>query len=52
MTTNRKAEKLVTLAEASASRADEVRARLAEIGIDKRDVTAAVLWAREIASKA
>lgn len=30
-----------------ASRADEVRARLAELGIDENDVSAAVAWARE-----
>jgi hypothetical protein len=29
------------------SRADEVRARLAQLGIDEQDVTAAVSWARE-----
>jgi hypothetical protein len=29
------------------SRADEVRARLAELGIDESDVTAAVSWTRE-----
>ncbi len=29
------------------SRADEVRARLAQLGIDELDVTAAVSWARE-----
>ena len=29
------------------SRADEVRARLAELGIDEPDVTSAVSWARE-----
>jgi hypothetical protein len=29
------------------SRADEVRARLAQLGIDERDVTTAVSWARE-----
>ena len=29
------------------SRADEVRARLAQLGIDESDVTAAVSWARE-----
>jgi hypothetical protein len=29
------------------SRADEVRARLAQLGIDEADVTAAVSWARE-----
>jgi hypothetical protein len=29
------------------SRADEVRARLVELGIDEQDVTAAVSWARE-----
>lgn len=29
------------------SRAEEVRARLAQLGIDKEDVTAAVSWARE-----
>jgi hypothetical protein len=29
------------------SRADEVRARLAELGIEEQDVTAAVAWARE-----
>ena len=28
------------------SRADEVRARLAQLGIDEGDVTAAVAWAR------
>ena len=28
------------------SRADEVRARLAQLGIDEEDVTAAVSWAR------
>ena len=31
------------------SRADEVRARLAELGIDERDVAAAVSWARKTA---
>jgi hypothetical protein len=29
------------------SRAEEVRARLAQLGIDERDVTAAVAWTRE-----
>ena len=29
------------------SRAEEVRARLAQLGIDESDVTAAVSWARE-----
>jgi hypothetical protein len=29
------------------SRADEVRARLAKLGIDDEDVTAAVSWARK-----
>jgi hypothetical protein len=29
------------------SRADEVRARLAQLGIEEQDVTAAVSWARE-----
>lgn len=29
------------------SRADEVRARLAQLGIDDQDVTAAVSWARQ-----
>ena len=29
------------------SRANEVRARLAQLGIDESDVTAAVSWARE-----
>lgn len=29
------------------SRADEVRARLAELGITEQDVTAAVAWARK-----
>jgi hypothetical protein len=29
------------------SRADEVRARLAQLGIDEQDVTAAVSWARQ-----
>jgi len=31
------------------SRADEVRAKLAELGISEEDVTAAVSWARETA---
>ncbi len=31
------------------SRADEVRARLAELGIDEGDVAAAVSWARKTA---
>jgi len=29
------------------SRADEVRARLSELGIDEQDVTAAVSWVRK-----
>jgi hypothetical protein len=29
------------------SRADEVRAQLAQLGIDEQDVTAAVFWARK-----
>ncbi|MFZ0297002.1 MAG: hypothetical protein WAM13_01505 [Candidatus Sulfotelmatobacter sp.] len=29
------------------SRADEVRARLAQLGIDEEDVTSAVSWARK-----
>ncbi|MGC2402708.1 MAG: hypothetical protein WA510_23150 [Acidobacteriaceae bacterium] len=29
------------------SRADEVRARLAQLGIDDKDVTSAVSWARK-----
>lgn len=29
------------------SRADEVRARIAELGIDEQDITAAVSWARK-----
>lgn len=29
------------------SRADEVRARLAQLGIEEQDVTAAVSWSRE-----
>jgi hypothetical protein len=29
------------------SRTDEVRARLAQLGIDERDVAAAVSWSRE-----
>jgi len=31
------------------SRADEVRAKLAELGVGEEDVTAAVSWARETA---
>ena len=31
------------------SRADEVRARLAELGIEEEDVAAAVSWVRKIA---
>lgn len=30
-----------------ASRADEVRARLAQLGIDEQEVSAAVSWARD-----
>jgi hypothetical protein len=52
MTDRKKSEKQITLPTAPVGRADDVRARLAKIGIDERDVTAAVLWAREIASKA
>ena len=29
------------------SRADEVRTRLAQLGVDEQDVTAAISWARE-----
>lgn len=29
------------------SRADDVRARLAQLGIDEQDITAAVSWARQ-----
>jgi bifunctional DNA-binding transcriptional regulator/antitoxin component of YhaV-PrlF toxin-antitoxin module len=31
------------------SRADEVRARLAQLGVDEQDIAAAVSWARETA---
>jgi hypothetical protein len=37
----------ITLRPLQRSRAEEVRARLAELGIDEPDVTAAVSWARE-----
>ena len=37
----------ITLKPLRRSRADEVRARLARLGIDERDVTAAVSWARK-----
>jgi hypothetical protein len=47
MPTKKMADKRVTLAKVPVSRADEVRARLAKIGIDERDVAAAVSWARE-----
>jgi hypothetical protein len=45
-------EKQSTPPTAPVGRVDDVRARLAKIGIDERDVAAAVLWAREITSKA
>ena len=31
------------------SRADEVRARLAQLGVEEQDIAAAVAWARETA---
>jgi len=47
MTTKKKAEKRLTPAESPVRLADEVRARLAELGIDEKDVAAALSWARE-----
>jgi hypothetical protein len=37
----------ITLRPLQRSRADEVRARLAQLGIDEQDVKAAVSWARK-----
>ena len=37
----------IVLRPLQASRADEVRDRLAQMGIDEQDVAAAVTWARE-----
>lgn len=39
----------VTLRPLQRSRADEVRSKLAELGIEERDVTDAVRWARKSA---
>jgi hypothetical protein len=39
--------RLIVLRPLQASRADEVRDRLAQLGIDEQDVSAAVSWARE-----
>jgi hypothetical protein len=50
MTTRKKAEKQIKLPKA-VSRADKVRARLAQLGIEERDVNAAVLRARKVTSK-
>ncbi len=47
----KKAEKRVTVAEAAVRRTDDVRIRLAQIGIDERQVNAAVSWARKVTSK-
>jgi hypothetical protein len=54
MTTRRKSEDRITLSKASVSCADAVRARLAQLGVDERDVTAAVLAAqrRSVATSA
>jgi hypothetical protein len=51
MTARKKAEKPLTLPHSPARPANEVRARLAKLGIDERDVAAAVLWARKVTSK-
>jgi hypothetical protein len=52
MTAKKKAEKRITIPKAPVHRADDVRARLTQVGIDERDVTAAVSWARKVTSKA
>ena len=52
MPDSKKAESRITLPEAQARSADDVRVRLAQIGIYERDVTAAVSWARKVTSKA
>jgi hypothetical protein len=52
MEARKKTEKRVALPKAPARRADEVRIRLAKLGIDERDVAAAVSWARKVTSKA
>ena len=41
--------KCIILRPLQESRADEVRARLAQLGIDQKDVTTAVSWARRSA---
>jgi hypothetical protein len=51
MTPRKKAEKRITIPRMP-NRADDVRARLAQIGIDESDITAAVSWARKFISKA
>jgi hypothetical protein len=47
MTARKKFEKPITLPKLPVRRADYVRVRLAQVGIDERDVSAAVLWARK-----
>jgi hypothetical protein len=41
-----KAEKRIALPQTPVRSGDQVRARLAQLGVDERDVIAAVLWAR------
>lgn len=48
MPARKRAENRLKLPRASVGRADEVRAQLAQLGIDKRDVADAVRWVREI----
>jgi hypothetical protein len=52
MPAKKKVAKRNTLPVTPARRADGVRARLAQSGIDKQDVPGAVSWARKVTSKA
>ena len=47
MPPRKKAENGITLPKTAVRRADEVRTRLRQLGIEEQDVTAAVSWARE-----
>ena len=51
MTAKKKTGKSSKRSKALIARADAVRARLAQIGIDERDVVDAVAWARKVDPK-
>jgi len=52
MTARKTAEKRSTLSKTPVRRGDDVGACLAQLGVDERDVVAAVLWARKVTAKA